>query len=72
MTYSDFLTQISNPARQALLYAGITSFEILITYTEKEILALHGIGKATLPALYSALAANNLTMNRDSKSITST
>jgi len=54
-TASGFLAQLSNPARSALEYAGITTLTKLAKYSEKEILNLHGIGPASLPALRKAL-----------------
>lgn len=48
------------PARRALVNHGITMIEQLATYTEKEILKLHGMGKASLPALREALKAHGL------------
>src|SRR5690554_7302244 len=44
-----FLALFSSPARNALLHQGIDSVQKLSTYSEKEILKLHGIGKASLP-----------------------
>lgn len=58
---SGFLSILSNPARRALEHSGITTLEILATYTEKEILALHGMGPASLPKLRAALEAAGLT-----------
>ncbi|HMR83142.1 MAG TPA: RNA polymerase alpha subunit C-terminal domain-containing protein [Niabella sp.] len=52
---SGFLALLSNPARNALLHYGIDTVQKLAEYTEKEILALHGIGKASLPAFQRAL-----------------
>ncbi|HRN51093.1 MAG TPA: hypothetical protein PLC52_09480 [Anaerolineales bacterium] len=52
---SAFLTLLSNPARSALEHAGITTLNKLAKYTEKEILALHGIGPASMPTLCKAL-----------------
>ena len=62
ITYDEFLTTLSKPARGAFLYEGINSFEKLITYTEAEILAIHGVGPKTLPTLYAALEQNGLTL----------
>ena len=67
-----FLALLSNPARNALLHYGIDTVQKLSTYTEKEILNIHGIGKASLPALKSSLeeqglsfkTAKNLTKNK--------
>ncbi len=50
-----FLARLSSPARQALEHEGITSLEKLAMHSEKEILALHGMGKASMPTLRAAL-----------------
>lgn len=52
---SSFLALLSNPARNALLQDGIDTIQKLAEHTEKEILALHGIGKASLPVFKKAL-----------------
>ncbi|MBX3004339.1 MAG: hypothetical protein KF821_00755 [Anaerolineales bacterium] len=52
---SEFLAQLSNPARSALEHAGITTLSKLAKYTEKEILGLHGIGPASMPTLRKVL-----------------
>ncbi len=52
---SAFLAQLSNPARSALEHAGINTLTKLAKYTEKEILALHGVGPASMPTLRKAL-----------------
>ncbi|MCC7299157.1 MAG: hypothetical protein IT244_12550 [Bacteroidia bacterium] len=44
------------PARRALDNAGIASIEKLSSYTEKEILNLHGMGKGSMPKLKQVLA----------------
>jgi predicted RecB family nuclease len=54
---SGFLSLLASPARRALEQAGISTIEELADRTEKEILQLHGMGKASLPILRSALAA---------------
>ncbi|MEH6937051.1 RNA polymerase alpha subunit C-terminal domain-containing protein [Bacillus sp. JJ664] len=56
-----FLSQLSAPARRALENNGITSLEKLSTYSEKEILTFHGMGKASLPKLRTALLDSGLT-----------
>ncbi|WP_194776214.1 RNA polymerase alpha subunit C-terminal domain-containing protein [Pararhodonellum marinum] len=58
---SGFLALLSNPARNSLLYYGIDTIQKLASHTEKEILALHGMGKASLPALHKALEEEGLT-----------
>ena len=57
---SGFLSLLSNPARNTLLYNGIDTIQKLANHTVKEILKLHGMGKASLPALYQALADEGL------------
>jgi predicted RecB family nuclease len=55
-----FLNLLSAPARRALENAKIDTLEILSTYSETQILKLHGIGKASLPVLKDALASSKL------------
>lgn len=55
-----FLEKLSAPARRALEAKGITSLQKLARYSEKELLALHGLGKASLPLLNEALSAKGL------------
>lgn len=55
-----FLATFSTPARRALEREQITSEEKLPQYTEKQILQLHGMGKASLPKLKQLLAAQGL------------
>lgn len=50
-----FLSAFSAPARRALERIGVDTARKLSRYSEKEILALHGMGKASLPALRKAL-----------------
>lgn len=57
---SGFLALLSNPARNALLHYGIDTIEKLSSYSEKEILKLHGIGKASLPVFHKSLEENGL------------
>lgn len=57
---SGFLAPFSSPVRNALSRAGIDTVEQLATHTEKEILALHGIGKSSLPRFRESLAAAGL------------
>ena len=56
---------ISAPARRALENKGITTLEKLSGYTEKEILALHGIGPTVIPKLQKALAESGLSFRRN-------
>ncbi|WP_408641639.1 RNA polymerase alpha subunit C-terminal domain-containing protein [Solibacillus palustris] len=55
-----FLARLSSPARNALQHEGITSLKQLADYSEKEILALHGVGPTTMPILKMALEEENL------------
>jgi hypothetical protein len=55
----------SAPARRALEAAGIASAEVLSTWSEAEVLALHGMGPASLPALRAALKAAGLAFRKD-------
>jgi DNA-directed RNA polymerase alpha subunit len=57
---SGFLALLSNPARNTLLHYGIDTIQKLAGYTEKEILDLHGMGKASMPILKNALDENGL------------
>lgn len=50
-----FLSLLAAPARRALENAGIKTLKQLSKHTEKEILDLHGMGKASLPTLNKAL-----------------
>ncbi len=51
---------LSAPARRALQNAGIHTVEQLARFTEKEILALHGLGPSSLPILADALRRKGL------------
>ncbi|HEV7230509.1 MAG TPA: RNA polymerase alpha subunit C-terminal domain-containing protein [Bacteroidia bacterium] len=50
-----FLSLLSAPARRALENKGVTTLNKLAIYSEKEILALHGMGPASMPKLRKAL-----------------
>lgn len=52
------------PARRALENAGIKTLKQLSTYSEKDILKLHGIGKTAIPILKSELNKSGLTFNQ--------
>jgi len=55
-----FLALLSAPARRALENNGITSLVQLSKLTEKDILKLHGMGKASVPTLRKALSEEGL------------
>ena len=52
--------KIGKPAERALAAKGISSLNDLTCYTEKEILAWHGVGPKALNLLKAALADNKL------------
>lgn len=52
---SGFLALLSPPARSALEAAGITTLTQLSQRSERQILALHGMGPKSLPVLRQAL-----------------
>ena len=53
--------KLSKPAHRALENAGISTLKQLAKFRESEILKLHGIGKASIPAMKQALKTNGLT-----------
>lgn len=60
-----FLAFIGAPARRALENEGITSLEKLATYSEKELLLLHGMGKNSIPKLNVALQNEGLSFKKN-------
>jgi DNA-directed RNA polymerase alpha subunit len=59
-----FLAQLSSPARNTLVHHGVATIKKLADHTEKEILQLHGMGKASLPALNKALKKEGLSFRK--------
>lgn len=59
-TAQGFLSGLSAPARRALENQKIKSLEELATYSEKQILELHGIGPSSIPNLKAALKSKGL------------
>lgn len=57
---SGFLSDLSAPARRALVSRSIENAKELSRFTEKEVLALHGIGPSAIPKLRAALNAAGL------------
>lgn len=55
-----FLSLLSAPARRALENNQIDTLEKLSTWSEKDLLALHGLGPSTIPILRTALAKSQL------------
>ena len=62
-----FLSLLGAPARRALENNGITDLQKLSEYSEHEILQLHGMGKATIPLLKSALKGAALSFKKKQK-----
>lgn len=50
-----FLVALSAPARRALENKGIRTVQQLAAFSKKEVLALHGMGPASIPKLMNAL-----------------
>lgn len=57
---AEFLAALSAPARRALENEGITTISKLATYTEAQILGLHGMGPGSLPKLRKALDSEGM------------
>jgi predicted RecB family nuclease len=55
-----FLSLLSAPARRALENNQINTLEKLAKWSERELLALHGMGPSTIPKLRTALAKARL------------
>ncbi len=64
---SGMLSKRAAPARRALERKGITTLAKLSKYSEKDILALHGIGPSAMPLLRAALAKDGRTFKPASK-----
>ena len=60
-----FFVKVGAPARRALQGKGIDSIVKLAKYTEKDILALHGMGKTTIPVLKKVLQDNGLDFKKE-------
>ncbi len=61
---TNFLSALSAPARRALETAGITTLQKLSSFSEKEILELHGMGPSSIPVLRKLMAAVNLSFKK--------
>ena len=62
LTDNEILAKLSAPAKRALAGAGITTLAQLATYSEKQLLALHGLGPSSIPKIKQALAAAGLNL----------
>ena len=56
----NFLSLIGAQARRAFEREGITNLEKLTLFSEKDIIALHGMGKSSIPKLNEALTKTGL------------
>ncbi len=63
-TTGSFLDSLSAPARRALENNGIKTLRELSALSEKEILKFHGMGKASIPMLRSALETEGLSFKK--------
>jgi DNA-directed RNA polymerase alpha subunit len=63
-TANGFFHGFGRPAANALKHAGIHSVEQLAGYTQKAILAMHGIGPASLPVLKQKLKDRGLAFRK--------
>jgi hypothetical protein len=59
-----FPAKLSQPAARALLNVGIDSLKKLSRYSEKEILALHGMGPSSIPILRASLKEHDLSFKK--------
>ena len=63
-TTATFLSELGAPARRALENNKITTLEQLATFTEKEILQFHGLGKSSIPKLQKMMEAEKLSFKK--------
>ncbi len=57
---TDLPEKLANPVRNALTAAGIVRLDQVATYTEKQLLRLHGVGPKGIEQLRVALAERGL------------
>jgi len=62
---SGFLARLGAPARRALEREGIDTLARLAKRSERELLALHGVGPSTIPMLKESLAAAGRSLRVD-------
>ncbi|QEC66657.1 hypothetical protein FRZ67_04835 [Panacibacter ginsenosidivorans] len=58
---------LGNPAKRALANAGIDSVKKLSSFSEKEILKLHGVGPSSIPVLKKLLEEKSLSFKAQHK-----
>jgi DNA-directed RNA polymerase alpha subunit len=61
---AEFLKHLAAPARRALESNGIVTLKLLSHYSEKDLLTLHGFGKASLPLLKRFLKEAGLSLKK--------
>lgn len=61
---SDLPSDLGKPATRALLCAGLTTLAQVATRTERELLALHGVGPRAVRILVEALADRGMALRR--------
>jgi NADH:ubiquinone oxidoreductase subunit F (NADH-binding) len=59
-----FLAKLAAPARRALENTAIKTLKQLAKHSEKEILALHGIGPTSIPILETTLKEERLSLKK--------
>ena len=62
---ASFLTKLAAPAQRALSLAGVISVQKLASFTESELLKLHGLGPGSIPVLRGALAEAGLSFREE-------
>lgn len=62
---SGFLSTLSAPARRALEQKGVQTVVQLSALSEKEIMALHGIGQGAIQRLKEAMQQQGLVFRRE-------
>lgn len=60
-----FLSVLSAPARRALERENILTLAALSQYTEEQLLALHGLGKSSIPKLKDCLAREGFSLKAE-------
>ncbi|MBP7555801.1 MAG: hypothetical protein KA821_06035 [Chitinophagaceae bacterium] len=61
---SGWQARLSAPARRALENAGLKTLQQLSSFSEKEILSLHGMGPASLPHLHAVMKQARLSFKK--------
>jgi DNA-directed RNA polymerase alpha subunit len=64
MEKSCLITTISKPAQRALIHAEILTDQQLASFTEKDLLKLHGIGPSAIPKITEHLKEKGLSLKK--------